>query len=156
MLISGKISVGVRSSTTGVSRMMASASTINVYGLASASRTIHISVRVYSQAPIPATHPKIPGAAHLSIYLLRFREPFLWVRPKMLRQFAFSTPRRDKKLRPGNYLVGQFGTGYKKYRASLTCSILDGYEPKIGFISHQTVGCAAPESLSHPMRSPNC
>src|SRR5882724_8758163 len=42
ILISGKISVGVRSKTTGVSRMITSAITINVYGLCSAKRTIHI------------------------------------------------------------------------------------------------------------------
>src|SRR5712664_2329641 len=42
MLISGKMSVGVRSSTTGVSKITTSAITMNVYGLASAKRTIHI------------------------------------------------------------------------------------------------------------------
>src|ERR1700731_76971 len=43
MLISGKMSTGVRSSTTGNSRMMASAITTKVYGLRSANRTIHIN-----------------------------------------------------------------------------------------------------------------
>src|SRR5450755_3889871 len=38
----GKISVGVRNSTTGVSNMITRAITINVYGLESAKRTIHI------------------------------------------------------------------------------------------------------------------
>src|SRR5450432_4592891 len=42
MLMLGKISVGVRSSTTGVSSMITMAITINVYGLESAKRTIHI------------------------------------------------------------------------------------------------------------------
>src|SRR6267142_411185 len=44
ILISGKMSVGVRSRTTGVNRMMTSAITINVYGRCSAKRTIHIQV----------------------------------------------------------------------------------------------------------------
>ena len=42
ILISGKMSVGVRSKTTGVRRMITSAITIKVYGLCSAKRTIHI------------------------------------------------------------------------------------------------------------------
>src|SRR5271165_3846458 len=42
ILISGKISVGVRRSTTGVSSTITRAMTMNVYGLASANRTIHI------------------------------------------------------------------------------------------------------------------
>jgi hypothetical protein len=42
MSIFGKMSVGVRINTTGVNRMMTSAITIKVYGLASANRTIHI------------------------------------------------------------------------------------------------------------------
>ena len=42
MLISGKMSVGVRINATGVSKMMTSAITTNVYGLRSANRTIHI------------------------------------------------------------------------------------------------------------------
>ncbi len=40
--MSGKMSVGVRSSTTGVSSTITSAITIKVYGLESANRTIHI------------------------------------------------------------------------------------------------------------------
>src|SRR5260370_27273865 len=42
MLISGKMSTGVRINTTGNNKMMASAITTKVYGLRSASRTIHI------------------------------------------------------------------------------------------------------------------
>src|SRR6202007_1048359 len=42
MLISGKMSVGVRISTTGVSKITTSAITMNVYGLDSARRTIHM------------------------------------------------------------------------------------------------------------------
>src|SRR5882762_196591 len=42
MLMSGKMSTGVRINTTGVSRIIASAITTNVYGLRSANRTIHI------------------------------------------------------------------------------------------------------------------
>src|ERR1700730_2727164 len=48
MSISGKISVGVRSSTTGVSKRIASASTINVYGRESANRTIHMGLGLSS------------------------------------------------------------------------------------------------------------
>ena len=42
MLISGKMSVGVRSTTTGVRIRIRSAITMNVYGLRNASATIHI------------------------------------------------------------------------------------------------------------------
>src|SRR5215470_750651 len=42
MLISGKISVGVRGITTAASSAITSAITINVYGLDRAKRTIHI------------------------------------------------------------------------------------------------------------------
>jgi hypothetical protein len=40
--MSGKISVGVRSKTSGVSRMITMAITMKVYGLDNASLTIHI------------------------------------------------------------------------------------------------------------------
>src|SRR5215470_12613044 len=49
MLISGNMSVGVRSSTTGKSRMMTRAITMNVYGLRSANRTIHIGLFLNAQ-----------------------------------------------------------------------------------------------------------
>src|ERR1700723_578548 len=42
MLMSGKISVGVRSKTSGVNRMITMAITMKVYGLDNASLTIHI------------------------------------------------------------------------------------------------------------------
>src|SRR6266576_4264843 len=50
MLISGKMSVGVRISTSGVTRIMASASTTKVYGLRSANRTIHITYFSFSSS----------------------------------------------------------------------------------------------------------
>src|SRR3989442_11906871 len=43
MLMSGKMSVGVRSSATGANRTTTSAITMNVYGLRRDSRTIHIN-----------------------------------------------------------------------------------------------------------------
>ncbi len=42
MLISGKMSVGVRRTTTGVRSTINSAMTTNVYGLRNANATIHI------------------------------------------------------------------------------------------------------------------
>ena len=43
ILMSGKMSTGVRTITSGISRMMTSAITTNVYGRRSASATIHIN-----------------------------------------------------------------------------------------------------------------
>src|SRR5882757_2196520 len=54
MLISGKISVGVRRTTTGVRIRISSAITTNVYGLRSANATIHID---YSLGRPGETHP---------------------------------------------------------------------------------------------------
>src|SRR6516164_3432249 len=69
MLISGKMSVGVRSRTTGVSRTMTSAITIKVYGRCSAKRTIHILVFEFLQ-PGKTRVPDLPMAAP-QILLLR-------------------------------------------------------------------------------------
>jgi hypothetical protein len=43
-LISGKISVGIRSITTGLAMRIRIARTMNVYGRVRASRTIHMGV----------------------------------------------------------------------------------------------------------------
>jgi hypothetical protein len=43
MLIEGKMSVGVRAMTTGLTIRISSASTMNVYGRSRATRTIHMA-----------------------------------------------------------------------------------------------------------------
>src|ERR1035441_2627453 len=58
ILISGKISVGVRRITTGARIRISSATTINVYGRLRASRTIHILVKAVAHARPAAERAK--------------------------------------------------------------------------------------------------
>src|ERR1700758_4876487 len=68
MLMSGKMSVGVRNSTSGVSSTITSANTINVYGLFRAKRTTHILVFEFLQpGRNVGPRPACTGATVLSI-----------------------------------------------------------------------------------------
>src|SRR5216683_4625795 len=92
MLISGKMSVGVRSKTTGVRRMITRAITINVYGRCSAKRTIHILVfeflfsddakrsRSISRGKTAASLTQ-PVAEQTNLLAIRPRQPCFWLRP---------------------------------------------------------------------------
>src|SRR5579863_2354002 len=62
MLMLGKMSVGVRNSTNGVSSTITSANTINVYGRFRAKRTIHILVFEFLQ-PGKTWVPDLPVEA---------------------------------------------------------------------------------------------
>ncbi len=81
ILISGKMSVGVRISTTGVSKITASAITMNVYGLDSARRTIHILFGSYKASSGAGPPIKLCNMLR-RIYSLffRFTAAVLWVR----------------------------------------------------------------------------
>src|SRR5439155_4203879 len=67
ILISGKMSVGVRISTSGVRRTITRAITINVYGLCRAKRTIHIRVFEFLQSGNFAVSQTRPLAAQKSL-----------------------------------------------------------------------------------------
>src|SRR5207248_10559171 len=84
MLISGKMSVGVRRSTTGVSKIIARPRTTNVYGLRNANRTIHISPALPpGQVARSAPDYNWQGAGFVP-FVLSFLRAFLRVRTRTL------------------------------------------------------------------------
>src|SRR5216684_1878563 len=66
MLMLGKISTGVRSRTTGLIRSSTTENTMNVYGRARASLTIHINI-LFPFLDSPVSHgPRQAALAHLA------------------------------------------------------------------------------------------